>query len=255
MRLASIMGTAAVRSLAPKGTLRVGINMSNFLLVSSRGPAGEPQGVAPDMGASLASALGLPVEYVQYANPGLLGDAARDGAWDVALLGAEPARAATMSFTLPYAEIEATYLVRDAKRLPTVQAVDAAGVSVAVSRRAAYELWLSANLERATLHRTAEPGLLLSRELFLSEGHDVLAGLRPWLVEQCETIPGSAVLDGRFASVQQAICTPRSREPGGGGEATYLEHLNGWIQEAKASGLVEGLIEKHGVSGKLSVAT
>ncbi|MDB5381357.1 MAG: hypothetical protein JWO26_989, partial [Rhodospirillales bacterium] len=31
------------QELAPTGTLRAGINMSNFLLVSSRGPNDEPR--------------------------------------------------------------------------------------------------------------------------------------------------------------------------------------------------------------------
>ena len=51
---------------------------------------------------------------------------------------------------------------------------------VAVSRRAAYCLWLENNLKAATLLQTEQPGLDLSRELFESSGCDALAGLRPW---------------------------------------------------------------------------
>ena len=40
------------RQLAPTGILRAGINLSNFLLVTGRGPDGAPQGVAPDMAAA-----------------------------------------------------------------------------------------------------------------------------------------------------------------------------------------------------------
>ena len=236
-------------ALAPKGVLRVGVNMSNFLLVSSRGPRGEPRGVVPDLAERLASDLDLQLELHLFPNPGALGDAVDSDVWDVAFLGSEPARAATIAFTQPYAEIEATYLVPAGSRLSSVAEVDAPGVRVAVSQRAAYECWLTDNLRRATLLRTAEPGLALSRELFLREGCDALAGLRPWLLTQAESLEGATVLDGRFSSVQQAVGVPRSRADGG---ATM--HLERWVEEQKASGLVASLIEEHGVRGKLTVA-
>jgi polar amino acid transport system substrate-binding protein len=34
----------------PSGTLRAGINLSNFLLVTGKTPAGDPAGVAPRPG-------------------------------------------------------------------------------------------------------------------------------------------------------------------------------------------------------------
>ena len=75
----TIIAPRIAQALAPSGVLRAGINLSNFLLVTSRGPAGEPQGVAPDMAAHLAKALGVPLELVPYKNPGLLADAAVSG--------------------------------------------------------------------------------------------------------------------------------------------------------------------------------
>jgi polar amino acid transport system substrate-binding protein len=46
--------------LAPNGTLRVGLNYSNFLIVLGDGPDGEPRGIAPDLGRELARRAGLP---------------------------------------------------------------------------------------------------------------------------------------------------------------------------------------------------
>lgn len=79
---------------------------------------------------------------------------------------------------------------------------------------------------------------------------DALAGLRPWLLTQSETLPGARVLNGSFTSVQQAIGVPRARADGG--TSLFLERF---VEEAKASGLVEELIDKFGVRGKLSVAS
>lgn len=241
----------ASRALAPSGVLRAGINLSNFLLVSSRGPAGEPIGVAPSLAEELARRLEVPLELVPYPNPGKLSDAASQDEWDVGLIGAEPQRAETIAFTQPYCEIQATYLVRAGSRLRSIDEVDRSGVRVGVSRRAAYCLWLEKNLQSATLLQTEEPGLDLSRALFEDEEADLdaLAGLRPWLLTQAETLPGATVLDGSFTSVMQAIGTPRARADGGA--SLFLERF---VAEAVSSGLVAELIEKHGVTGRLSVA-
>ena len=201
-----------LRALAPSGVLRVGIILSNFLLVSSRDEQGKPFGVAPDMAALLAAELGVPLQLNLYKNPGLLADAAIADEWDVGLIGAEPQRARTIAFTQPYAEIYATYLVPDGSPLSRISDVDAPGHRIAVSARAAYDLWLTDNLAHATLVRTDEPGLQQSLELFQSGGFDALAGLRPWLLTQAEEqLPGATVLDGHFTTVQQSIGIPRQR--------------------------------------------
>ena len=236
-----------VRSeLAPSGVLRAGINLANFLLVTGRGPEGEPQGVAPDMAAEIAARLGVDVAYVPFATPSELADAATDDAWDVGLIGAEPARAETISFTAAYTEIEATYLVPAGSALGGVEEVDREGVRIAVARGSAYDLFLSRSLRRAELVRAS--GLDGSFDLFVDQKLDALAGLRPRLLSDVERLPGARILDGRFTAVQQAVGTPRRRGSGRG--AAFLREF---VEEAKASGLVQRLIDRHGVRG-LSVA-
>ena len=44
--------------LAPNGVLRVGINLSNFLLVTGKSDNGQPQGVSPSMASEVARQLG-----------------------------------------------------------------------------------------------------------------------------------------------------------------------------------------------------
>ena len=106
-----------VRSeLAPRGTLRAGINLANFLLVTGRTAGGDPEGVAPDMAAEIARRLDVPIAYVPFDTPSELADAATDDVWDIGLIGAEPARAETIAFTAAYTEIEATYLVPAGRR-------------------------------------------------------------------------------------------------------------------------------------------
>jgi len=78
--------------LAPSGVLRAGINLSNFLLVTGQTASGDPQGVSPDMARALAERLDVPIEYIQFATPGELADAAVDDLWDIGNIGAEPER-------------------------------------------------------------------------------------------------------------------------------------------------------------------
>ena len=238
------MSQAAVFELAPTGVLRAAINLSNFLLVSGRSPAGEPEGVAPDMARKIAERLGVPVVYVTYARPGELADAAGTGVWDIGLIAAEPSRAETIAFSPAYAEIEATYLVPAGSPLRTIDEVDRPGVRIAIAARSAYDLWLSRHLRHAELVRA--PSLDASFELFVADRLDALAGLRPRLLQDVEKLPGARILDGKFTAVQQAVGTAKANEAG----AAFLHEF---VEEAKASGLVAGLIERHQVRG-LSVA-
>ena len=231
--------------LAPSGVLRAAINLSNFLLVTGTTPSGEPQGVSPDLARAVGDRLGVAVRYVTFATPGELADAATEDVWDIGNIGAEPERARTITFSAAYAEIEATYLVPAGSPIESVEAVDRAGVRIAVSARSAYGLWLSANIEHAELRPA--PGVDASLELFVEEQLEALAGLRPRLASDVEQLPSACVLDGRFTAVQQAIGTQPDRAAG-------RAFLRSFVEEAKASGLVASLIEEHGVAGRLTVA-
>jgi len=233
---------AVVGELAPTGVLRAGINLSNFLLVTGRTADGEPQGVAPDMAGEIAARLGVPLELLPYQNPGKLADAVAE--WDVGLIGAEPARAEQIAFSAAYLEIESTYLVPPGSKIRSVDEVDRKGVRIAVYGRSAYGLYLNRSIKNAELVNAE--GLDASWELFIKEKLDALAGLRPRLVTDVEKLPGARVLEGRFTAVQQAVGTPKARTA----SAAFLAQF---VEEAKASGLVARLIERHGVRG-VSVA-
>ena len=236
--------SSAVRTeLAPSGTLRVGLNHGNFLLVTP-GSRADPRGVAPDLARELARRLGVPLAFVNYDTAGKMADAAGSGGWDVAFLGAEPQRAGEIAFTAAYLEIPSTYLVPAGSPLRSIAEVDRAGVKIAVAAKAAYDLWLSRNIKHATLVRAE--GIDASYDIFVSQRLDALSGLKPRLVSDAERLPGSRILEGQFTAVQQAIGTPRSRAAG-------AKYLRGFVEDAKASGLVAKAIKGNGVRG-VSVA-
>ncbi|MBR0658046.1 transporter substrate-binding domain-containing protein [Roseomonas oryzicola] len=239
------MDATVIAELAPRGVLRAGINLSNFLLVTGRDEHGSPEGVAPDMARAVAERLGVPLRLVPFASPGLLADACGTDAWDIGLIGAEPQRAETIAFSAAYAEIEATFLVPPGSPIGTIAEVDRPGVRIASTARAAYDLWLERNIREATLLRAES--LDGAFALFREKGLEALAGLRPKLIADAASMPGARILDGQFSAVQQAIGTARKNTAG-------AAFLRGFVEEAKASGLVARLIAKHGVKG-LSVAS
>src|SRR5204862_16843 len=165
--------------LAPTGKMRVGLNMSNFLLTRTDAATGAPAGVAPDLAQELGRRLGVPVELIPYPNPGALADAAKSNVWDVGFLGAEPQRAEEIDFTAAYVEIEATYLVQPGSSLKTVADVDQEGVRIAISEKSAYDLYLSRNLN-----------MLSPRAVYLDE-----------IMEGDKFAPRPATLDGKVVGL------------------------------------------------------
>jgi polar amino acid transport system substrate-binding protein len=235
---------SVLSELAPTGVLRAGINLSNFLLVTGKSATADPIGVAPDMAKEIAAKLGVPVVYVPFKTPGVLADAVADNVWDIGLIGAEPARAEKITFTAAYVEIEATYLVPPGSPIKSIADVDKPGVRIAVSARSAYDLWLVRNIKHATLVQTEGLGGAFNK--FVDDKLDALAGLRPGLLGDVEKLPGGKILDGKFTAVQQAVGTPKANTAG-------AKFLSDFVEEAKKSGLVAKLIERHRVVG-LSVA-
>ncbi|HSF95965.1 MAG TPA: transporter substrate-binding domain-containing protein [Thermohalobaculum sp.] len=232
--------------LAPTGSLRAGVNLGNILLVTGKTPAGDPEGVSPDMAAAIAKRLGVPLTLVPYASPGAVADALARDEWDIGLIAYEPERARTIAFAPAYVEIEATYLVPAGSDIRTLAEVDRPGIRIAVSDRSAYDLYLTRHLKHAELCR--RPGLAGAFKRFADEGLEALAGLRPALIDDAARLPGSRVLEGGFTAVGQAV----GSKPG---NPEALAFLTAFVGEARQSGLVARLIDRHGVTGRLQVAS
>ena len=238
------LSPAAKSELAPAGRLRVGINYGNFLLVTKDDAKGEYRGIAVDLGRELGRRLNVPVDLVPFATAGKLADAVKAGAWDVAFLGNEPQRAGDIAFSPAYLEIEATYLVPAGSKIRTIADVDREGVRIATAVNSAYDLYLSRTLKHATLVRAN--AIQGSYDVFVKDKLEVLSGLRPRLVTDAETLPGSRVLDGRFTTVQQSVGAPQGRPAAAG-------YLSEFAKEIKTSGFVAEAIARHAVRG-VSVA-
>jgi polar amino acid transport system substrate-binding protein len=146
-----------VQDLAPTGTLRAAINFGNTVLAQKDAATGEAGGVSIELARGVGRRLETPVELVPFDAAGKVFAALKTGAWDIAFLAIDPARATEIAFTAPYVLIEGTYLVRADSPLKAVEDVDREGVRVAVGRNAAYDLYLTRTLKHAQVIRVPSP--------------------------------------------------------------------------------------------------
>lgn len=226
----------AVKDLAPNGTLRAAINVGNAVL-AQRGPAGgEPTGVSVDMARELARRLGVPVQLIVYDAAGKVVEAGRAGAWDIAFVALDPARAAEIAQSPPYVQIEGAYLVRDNSPLRSNEEVDRKGHRVVVGRNSAYDLYLSRNLKQAEIVRTATSATVV--DVFMKENYDVAAGVKQQLEADARRVPGLRLLPGRFMVINQAMASQRGREAG-------ARYVRDFVEDVKASGFVAKALERH----------
>ena len=225
------------RDLAPSGQLRAAINLGNPVLAQRDAANGELRGVSVDLARELGRRLAVPVELVVYDAAGKVADAARAGAWDVAFLAIDPARATDIEFTAPYVVIEGTYAVPADSPLRTIDDVDRDGVRVAVGNKSAYDLYLTRTLKHARLVRAETSPAAI--EMFLRDRLEAVAGVKQPLVRLAQANPQLRVMEGRFMKIEQAMGTPRGRDGG----ARYLRQF---VEEMKASGFVAKALERSG---------
>jgi polar amino acid transport system substrate-binding protein len=237
---APVPPAAVVADLAPTGKLRAAINYGNPVLAEKDPATGEPRGVSVDLSRELARRLRVPVEFVTYDAAGKVVAAVNSGAWDVAFLAIDPARAGDLRFSPPYVVIEGAYLVPDGSPLGSNGDVDRPGVRIAVGAGSAYDLFLSRELKQATVVRT--PVSAEVTELFIAQRLDARAGVKQQLEADARRYPGLRLLPGRFMVIHQAMATKRGRDAG-------AEYLREYVEEMKAAGVVAQSLARHRIDG------
>ncbi len=230
----------AADELAPGGILRVAINLGNPVLATKDPATGELRGVAVTLGAEFASLLKVRFTPLAYSGVGSIVDAARTGAWDVAFLAIDPARAADMDFTAPYMLVDNTLLVPPGSPVRSMPDADRFGLRIAVQNRTAPDLFLSETLQRAQLVRAAS--LDAAVEMVKMGQADVLAANRQALTVLAERLPGFTILPDGFLEVRHALAVRKGRSFG-------LRFAQQFVEFAKASGTVEKALAQAGVRG------
>jgi polar amino acid transport system substrate-binding protein len=226
-----------VKDFAPTGTLRVAINLGNSVLAQTDKATGKPRGITVDLAGELGRRLGLTPQLTTYDAAGKVFEALKSsGAWDVAFLAIEPARAAEIAFTAPYVIIEGNYMVPKDSTLRAVADVDRDGVRIAVAKGSAYDLYLSRTLKHAQLIRAGTGNEAMA--MFVADKLEVSAGVRQPIVEFASRNPNLRVIEGRFMAIEQAMGMPKGRD-------TAVRYLRDFVEEMKASGFVADALTRN----------
>ena len=233
-----------IKKIAPTGVLRVGVNMSNFLLVNSKDKLGVIDGVSPGIGKKLAKELNISFEIVQFANPGLLADAVDNNEWDIGNIASEKERGKTIDFSDPYVNIDANFLFREEDNFKNNNDIDQSGIQIAVFERSAYDLWLTENLKKAELIRVNS--IEESHNLFRENKVNILAGLKPKLIEEMKKNNNYEMIQSPFTYIKQSIGIKK-------GNPIVLDFINKFISNNIKEGYVKSLLQQHNVEDKLSI--
>src|SRR3989442_1723967 len=229
-----------VADLVRAGKVRVGVGVVAPHWAVKDAATGQLRGLAIDLARAVAARLGLELVPVAYPSPPSILEGLKSDAWDIGFLAIDPSRATVVDFSHPYLQIDATYLVPSGSSIRNVGDADQAGVRIAVTRKSVEEIVLSRMLKRAELRpvETISAGL----ELVRAGTAEALAAPRPALLQSLARIPESRVLEDRFHAAFAAMAVPK-------GLAARLAYINEFIEDAKASGVVQRAIEHLGLRG------
>ncbi|QIE26274.1 Bacterial extracellular solute-binding protein, family 3 (plasmid) [Caballeronia sp. SBC1] len=234
-------GESMVKAFAPTGTLRASINLGNPVLASIDPSSGKAVGVSVDLATELARRLGVPLQLVVVKSAGASVDNVGQDKADVGFFAVDPKRGHEISFTKPYVLIEGFYLVHDTSPITTNDQVDQPGVTVAVGKDSAYDLFLTRELHHAKIVRIpTSPAVVKS---FLDQHLDVAAGVKQQLERDAAKAGGLRILDQRFMVIRQAMGVPKAK----GDEAAA--YLSAFVEDMKASGFVAASLERHQIAG------
>lgn len=236
----AVPSPAAIRALAPTGTLRAAINLGNPILAGTDAQ-GQAKGISVDLARDLAETLGQPLQLMTYPSAGRVVEAIKGNQVDMAFVAIDPLRGEDVRYTDAYLVIEGAYLVRQDSPIQRNEDVDRAGLRVAVGAGSAYDLYLRRALQHAELvPAPTSPAVV---DFFLAQRLDVAAGVRQQLEADARRVGGLRVLDGRFMEINQAVGTPRVRDEAG------VAYLRTWLQARKEQGFIARAMARHHIEG------
>jgi polar amino acid transport system substrate-binding protein len=230
---------ARVADLVRAGKVRAALFLPQFTRdVVTGGIRGDVHLV--DTAQALATRLGVELMLVDYPTPTKAIEGLKAGLCDVAFLGIDPSRAIDVGFSPPFVELDYTYLVPAGSSIRVLADADRLGVRIAAVRNHASTIALSGLVKHATLvyADTPEPTF----DLLRTGQADAMASVAYALAAYSTQLPGSRVLEERYGANRLAMAVAKA-------EVGRLAYISEFIEEAKASGLVQRAIERGGLRG------
>jgi len=232
-----------LKSFAPTGTLRVGINLGNPVLAYEDVVTKKLSGITIDIAHEIGQRINLPVQLIPFKSASATVDGIKGGDIDLVFVAIDPVRGADISYTPAYIQIEGAYMVKTSSPFKSNEEVDMAGSEIVVGKGSAYDLYLTREIQHATLLRAASSQTVVDD--FMSGKGNVAAGVKQQLESDARRYEGLRMLPGRFMVIHQAIGIPKAR-PNFESNITYLSEV---ITQLKQSGFVANVMQRHNIQG------
>jgi polar amino acid transport system substrate-binding protein len=202
---------------------------------------GELKGPYVEIVRALGARMGLSVALIELPTPGKLVECLETGPCDFGSLGFDPARAAQVGgFTPPFMQMEYTYLLPAGSAALRIADMDRPGTRIAVVRQHASTLALDRIVKQAELVAVDIPDAAF--DLLRTGRVEAWASIRPILVEYAAKLSGSRVLEDSYGANFPALVVAK-------GQTARLDYLSEFVEEAKASGLLQRAIDRGGQPG------
>ena len=232
-----------LKSFAPSGSLRVGINLGNPVLASENATTKQLSGISVDIANEIGKRISLPIQLIPFKSASATVDHIKNGELDLVFVAIDPVRGADISYTPAYIQIEGAYMVKASSPLKSNVEVDVAGTEIVVGKGSAYDLYLTREIKNATLLRAASSQAVIDD--FMSGKGNVAAGVKQQLESDAKRYEGLRMLPGRFMVINQSIGIPKVR-PDFEKTTAYLSEV---ITQLKQSGFIVNSMQRHHIQG------
>ncbi len=231
-----------VADLVKAGKIRVALFLPQY---TKDAVSGELRGVgtgflAIEIALVLAARLGIEVLLMELPTPPKAVECLKTGACDVAFLGIESSRATEVDFSPPIVQFDYTYLVPAGSSIHGIADADRSGLRIAVVRNHASTMTLRRIVEHAELVDAELPDQAF--DLLRAESVDAFASPRDHLLDYSIKLPGARVLVDSYGINRVAMAVPK-------GQPGRLAYISEFSEEAKASGLIQRIIDRGGLHG------
>jgi len=242
--VAATAGTALGADLAPTGTLRAVFLGTNPVQARVNAQTGEVTGPVADLVKELARRLSIPYRLIPAPDARSVIEHLQNGTADVGFLAYEAQRAREVDFAGGFALMLNSFLVRAGSPLQRVADADQPGLRIASVKGQSQQIYLSANLKRASVVvLDAMPPPAEVQRLLVSGELDAF-GVNSQRAEEAVAASRAElrVVPGSFMDVEQSFVVKK-------GEREKATALDAFVDELRASGFIRASLERAKLAG------
>jgi polar amino acid transport system substrate-binding protein len=231
-----------VADIVQAGKLRAALFLPQYAKDSA---TGELRGIgmgliALELARSLAARLAVELVVVEQPTPPKAVECLNTGACDVMFLGIEPSRVGAVDFTPAFAQFDYTYLVPAGSPITSIADADRTGGHIATVGGHAAAIVLGHTVKHAEIVAADIPDAAF--DLLRSGKADAFALPREQLLYFSTKLAGSRVLEDAYGVNRTGMAVRK-------GQAGRLSYVGEFLDDAKASGTIQRVIDRDGLRG------